>query len=201
MHEHDHEHEQGGEHHQTPEKPEASAPRVYVASLADYNAGRLHGEWIILDGDADDLHQRVQAMLGRSPEPIAEEWAIHDYEGFGPLALHEYESLDALAALAEGIREHGAAFAHWAALAGPDTEDLLKRFADAYLGHWETVEAFAENLFDDFGYQDLLDQAIPEQLQAYVTLDAAAFARDLQLGGDITTSEGDGGVYVFNAHG
>lgn len=198
MHEHDH--EQGGEQDKTPEKDERSLPRVYVASLADYNAGHLHGEWIDLDADADDLHQRVQAMLGRSPEQVAEEWAIHDYEGFGPLTLHEYEALDTVAALAAGIREHGAAFAHWAALAGPDTEDLLARFDDAYLGHWETVEAFAESLFDDFGYQDILDQAIPEQLQPYVTLDAEAFARDLELGSDITTSEGDGGVYVFNAH-
>lgn len=197
MHEHDQ--QQGGER-QTPEtEAAASVLRVYVASLADYNAGRLHGEWIDLD-DAQDLGERVQAMLGRSSEPVAEEWAIHDYEGFGPLHLGEYESLDTVAMLAQGIRQHGPAFAHWVALEGTTTSDLLARFEDAYLGHWESIEAFAENLFDDFGYQELLDQAIPEHLQPYVRFDAEAFARDLDLGGDITTSEGDHGVYVFNAH-
>lgn len=197
MHEHDQ--QQGGEH-QTPEIQEPTrVPRVYVASLADYNAGRLHGEWIELD-DAQDLGERVQAMLRRSPEPVAEEWAIHDYEGFGPLHLDEYESLDTVAMLAAGIREHGPAFAHWVALEGTTTSDLLARFEDAYLGHWESIEAFAENLFDDFGYQETLDQLIPEHLQPYVRFDAEAFGRDLTLGGDIATSEGDGGIYVFNAH-
>lgn len=197
MHEHDQ--EQGGER-QTPETVGAtSVPRVYVASLADYNAGRLHGEWVDLD-DAQDLGERVQAMLRRSPEPVAEEWAIHDYEGFGPLHLDEYESLDTVAMLAQGIRQHGPAFAHWVALEGATTGDLLARFEDAYLGHWESIEAFAESLFDDFGYQQILDQIIPEQLQPYVRFDAEAWARDLDLGGDITTSQADRGVYVFNAH-
>lgn len=196
MHEHDQ--QEGGEH-QTPETEGAtSVPRVYVASLADYNAGRLHGEWIELD-NAQDLGERVQAMLRRSPEPVAEEWAIHDYEGFGPLQLGEYESLDTVSMLAQGIRQHGPAFAHWVALEGSTAGDLLARFEDVYLGHWESIEAFAESLFDDFGYQEILDQVIPEQLQAYVRFDAEAWARDLDLGGDITTSQGDHGVYVFNA--
>jgi antirestriction protein len=197
MHERDQ--QQGGER-QTPETQETTGvPRVYVASLADYNAGRLHGEWIDLD-DAQDLGERVQAMLRRSSEPVAEEWAIHDYEGFGPLHLGEYESLDTVAMLAQGIRQHGPAFAHWVALEGATTSDLLARFEDAYLGHWESIEAFAESLFDDFGYQEILDQAIPEHLQPYLRFDAEAFARDLNLAGDITTSEGDHGIYVFNAH-
>lgn len=197
----EHDQQQGGEPQHTPETEAAtSAPRVYVASLADYNAGRLHGEWIDLD-DTQDLDERVQAMLRRSPEPVAEEWAIHDYEGFGPLRLSEYESLDTISMLAEGIRLHGPALAHWVTLEDETTSsDLLARFEDAYLGHWESIEAFAESLFDAFGYQEILDQAIPEHLQAYVRFDAEAFARDLNLGGDITTSEGDHGVYVFNAH-
>ncbi|MEO0467721.1 MAG: antirestriction protein ArdA, partial [Pseudomonadota bacterium] len=52
------------------------APRIYVACLAAYNNGRLHGRWI----DATDPHevwQQVSAMLAASPEPDAEEWAIH----------------------------------------------------------------------------------------------------------------------------
>ena len=69
--------------------------RIYVACLASYNAGTLHGEWIEATADADELKARVQAMLDRSPEPYAEEWAIHDYEGFGDMS--EYEDLDHIA--------------------------------------------------------------------------------------------------------
>ena len=47
--------------------------RIYVACLASYNAGILHGEWIEATADADELKARVQAMLDRSPEPYAEE--------------------------------------------------------------------------------------------------------------------------------
>ena len=67
-------------------------PRIYVACLASYNAGILHGEWIDAT-DADTIREAIQEMLKRSPTPGAEEWAIHDYEGFGPLRLSEFEDL------------------------------------------------------------------------------------------------------------
>jgi len=201
MHEHDNPSHEGGEQPPTPEQEQRPAPRVYVASLADYNAGRLYGVWISLDCDVGELHERVQSMLGRSAEPIAEEWAIHDYEGFGPLRIDEYEPLERVAALAEGIREHGPAFAHWAALLGTVDEGSLAEFEDVYLGYWGSLEAFAENLFHDYGYQQILDQVIPEHLQPYVRFDAASFANDLVLGGDVSTSDGDGGVYVFGGAG
>ena len=51
------------------------APRVYVACLAAYNAGKLHGEWIDM-GDADDAHEQALQVLETSPEAGAEEWAI-----------------------------------------------------------------------------------------------------------------------------
>ena len=79
--------------------------RIYVACLSAYSAGILHGEWIEATADADELKLRVQAMLDRSPEPYAEEWAIHDYEGFG--YLPEYEDLDHIAERVALWNEHG----------------------------------------------------------------------------------------------
>lgn len=79
--------------------------RIYVACLASYNAGILHGEWIEATADADELKARVQAMLDRSPEPYAEEWAIHDFEGFGRMS--EYEDLDHIAERVECWEELG----------------------------------------------------------------------------------------------
>ena len=60
-------------------------PRIYVACLSSYNAGRLHGRWIDCDQTAEEIREEIRLMLEESPEPWAEEWAIHDYEGFGGL--------------------------------------------------------------------------------------------------------------------
>ena len=57
-------------------------PRIYVACLAAYNNGQLHGAWIDADQSADAIHEEIRAMLASSPTPGAEEWAIHDYERF-----------------------------------------------------------------------------------------------------------------------
>jgi len=182
----------------TMENQPVVCPQIYVASLSDYNAGSLHGAWVAADQPLDDLWAEVQAMLAASPEPVAEEWAIHDFEGFGPLRLGEYEDLAVVAKVARGIAEHGPAYAHWAAIVGTSDPDVLERFEDAYLGHVESVEAYAEQLLDDLGYGELLERTLPEPLLSYVKLDVEGFARDLELSGDITTSEGDGGVYVFD---
>ena len=73
--------------HTTPARTACAAPvmpdppRIYVACLAAYNNGCLHGRWI----DAttpDEIRREVSAMLAASPEPGSEEHAIHDYEGF-----------------------------------------------------------------------------------------------------------------------
>ena len=56
--------------------------RIYVADLAAYNNGKLHGVWVDACADLDEIWNAVNAMLKASPEPGPEEWAIHDYEGF-----------------------------------------------------------------------------------------------------------------------
>lgn len=178
------------EHHEQP--TETPRPRVYAASLADYNAGRLHGRWIDADQETDEISEAITAMLGTSREPIAEEWAIHDYEGFGKLRLSEYESIETIARLGEGIGDHGAAFAHWAAIAGTDPA-ALDEFEDRYLGHWNSLTEFAENLLDDLGID--LDNLGPDHLQPYIRFDLEAFARDLAF--DLNVSEDHDGVHLF----
>jgi len=43
-----------------------------------------------------------------------------------------------------------------------------------------------------------LEDVLPENLQPYVTFDVAGFARDLELSGDVVTSEALEGIYVFS---
>jgi antirestriction protein len=178
-----------------------STPRIYVASLRDYNAGRLHGSWIDAAQEPEMLYEAVAAMLDASRAPRAEEWAIHDYEGFGELHLGEFEPLEAVSRLAQGIVEHGPAFAAWISLQGATDTETLARFDHAYLGEWESTEAYAEDLLEDFDLERLLDQVVPEGLRPYVQVNAAGFGRDLELGGDISTVDSpEHAVYVFDMH-
>lgn len=124
----------------------ATEPRIYVASLADYSAGRLHGVWIDAAQDPAEIETQVKTMLGNSPEPVAEEWAIHDYEGFGPLKIAEGESFERVSQIADGISKHGEAFTYWLENLGgePDHDD----FEDAYRGEWTSEAGYAEDWFE-----------------------------------------------------
>ncbi len=172
-------------------------PRIYVASLSDYNAGVLHGTWIEASQEPDDLHEAVQHMLSRSPtDPRAEEFAVHDFEGFGRCRPGEYESLERISRIAKGITEHGPVFAAWADHVAADDEGL-DQFDQAFLGEWPSVESYAYSLLDDIGVIQQLEELLPEGLAPYVQIDTHSFARDLELSGEVTAIEGDEGVWVF----
>jgi antirestriction protein len=71
--------------------------RIYVASLSDYNDGRLEGKWFDLSDypDASDLMMAIQEMLDELTEKyndgeVREEWAVHDYEGIPSTLASEY---------------------------------------------------------------------------------------------------------------
>lgn len=184
------------DHEATPEHRELpdDGPRIYMASLSDYNAGRLHGAWISANQEPEEIEDDVQAMLARSPEPIAEEWAIHDYEGFGPVELGEYESIEHVSRIARGIAEHGSAFAHWANYLGSSQWEYLDNFEDNYIGEWTSVTEFAESMLEDTGID--IDSLVDERLQPYVSFDVDAFARDLSY--DFHIAQDHDSVYVFD---
>jgi len=174
-------------------------PKIYVASLSDYNDGRLFGRWLNADQTADELYEAVKSMLDASPMPNAEEWGIFDYEGFGPLRIDEYEDFRTVSMLANGITEHGEAFAHWVDLTSERDENAVTNFQSSYLGCFESLGAYAESLLEDLGYLDMIQPPLPEFLQPYVSIDIESLARDLELSGDVMTAEGSEGVYVFNS--
>lgn len=196
--------------------------RIYVACLASYNAGILHGVWIDCDGkDADELQDEVAAMLRSSPEPnvmvncpakhwhgeaaallpacptckgsgevpSAEEWAIHDHEGFGN--LEEYTSLERVAELCRMLDEHDDAWLAYVETVGEQYASE-ENFNDAFAGEFDSKEDWAERYADDTG----LLESVPENLRCY--FDMERFARDCELGGDISFSERDGRVFAFH---
>ncbi|HYM54202.1 MAG TPA: antirestriction protein ArdA, partial [Solirubrobacteraceae bacterium] len=162
--------------------PMSTNPRVYVACLAAYNNGRLHGAWI----DADQ-------SAAASPELGAEEWAIHDYEGFGELRLSEWESFERVSAIAAGIAEHGEAFSAWLAYDTSRDATDMQAFEDAYRGEWDSLRDYAENFADDIGLYDAADKAGSH----YVVVDLDMLTRDLDI--ELYTAESDHHtVYVFD---
>jgi antirestriction protein len=181
--------------------------RIYVACLASYNNGTLHGAWIDANQDADEIRQDiVDQVLSTSPHPTpgitgvardgsvyphcSEEWAIHDYEGFGGLKLSEYESIDTVAELARLIAEHGGAYAAYVDAVGSDyaTED---GFRDAYHGEHKSGEDYAEEFATE-----CYDLAKMGNLANYI--DWEKFARDMTYDGWHFIDAPGGHVYVFS---
>lgn len=183
---------------QTPTQPEHEPdhinPKIYAACLAAYNHGYLHGEWIYADQAPEYLQAEIDDMLEASPMPNAEEWAIHDYEGFGAFDLHEYERLETIARVAGGIALHGTAFSHWIHEVGSDAEDAIETFTDHYLGSYDSMADYAEQLVEDMGHDPIRPES--EWLRPYITIDYEALGRDLAT--ELLTGEDPDGVHIFD---
>ncbi|PQA87681.1 antirestriction protein ArdA [Hyphococcus luteus] len=163
-------------------------PRIYVACLASYNAGVLHGRWIDVT-DPDEIRAQVAAMLSASPEPDAEEWAIHDYEGFEGAEISEYAGFDQVCDLAAFIEEHGALGGKLVAHFCGDLDEARAAFED-YAGEYKSLEDFAYDFTEQTGV------TIPDSLALYI--DYEAMGRDIELNGDVFTIEtGFEEVHIF----
>jgi antirestriction protein len=172
-----------------------TTPRIYVASLADYNSGRLLGRWIDADQEAEAIHAEIQAILATSPDLIAEEWAIHDHEGFGPWSPREYESIETVAAVARWIADVGEVFGGLMNHLG-DLDEAARYMGEAYRGEWDSLQDYVESFIDDIYGHEL--NKLPEILRYHI--DYEGIARDFELSGDIFTIELDHKVHVFDSN-
>ncbi len=167
-----------------------STPRIYVACLAAYNNGYLHGAWIDADQDADQIRDEIAAMLARSPIEHAEEYAIHDYEGFEGVSISEYAGIDSVALIAKFIAEHGALGAGLLEQFGGDMDQAETALQDCYHGQFASLADYMEELTTE-------SVTIPEALRYYV--DWEGMARDADMSGDLFTIEtAHGEVHVFS---
>lgn len=172
------------------------SPKIYVADLAAYNAGTLHGAWIDLEGkDAEDVWAEISAIIESSPVEGAEEHAIHHYEGFGDYKVDEYDRIDDLVALVEAFEEHGqepfsAFLSYHGSYYSGKLEDAASDFEESYQGEWDSEEAYAENYLEDTGQLN----EIPEWAQPY--FDMEAYARSMFMDSH-SSIDSASGVYVF----
>jgi len=164
-------------------------PKIYVACLAAYNSGFLHGEWIDVDNDLEKVQDEIQKILALSPIKGAEEWAINDFEGFGEYRLSEYESIDHVVELAKFIAEHGELGA--CLLGDYSIDDAAKILEENYLGAYDNEVDFSHYIFEE-----CYSNAMPNNLAYY--FDYVAFTRDLFMC-DYFSVECNGKTHVFSS--
>ena len=165
--------------------------RIFVACLAAYNNGRLHGRWIDAAQDADTIQSEIAAMLAASPIPNAEEWAIHDYEGFEGAPISEYEGVDSVAEKAAFIARHGLLagklLEHWSG----DLQDARRSIENHYIGAFPSLEGFA---------RDMTEQSVDISDTIAPYIDYARMGRDMALGDVFTIDLGFEETHIFWAH-
>lgn len=154
--------------------------QIYVACLAAYNNGYLHGKWIDATQELDDIWSEVKAMLKASPVSDAEEYAIHDYEGFQGYGVGEYEGIERVHEIATYLEERGeiagAVLEHYCG----DIDCATKAIEEDYSGCFESLGDYAEELTTD-------TSEVPKHLEFYI--DFERMGRDMEMSGDIYTIE------------
>jgi antirestriction protein len=123
--------------------------------------------------------------------PSAEEYAIHDYEGFEPFTLSEYSSIEEIADIAEMLSnvadDDDLAALTFLSTIYDDIATITAKIVDVNLYYGSRSE-YAEQLISD-----ICD--VPTLLTHYI--DYEKFGRDLELNGELVEVERD--VYVTNA--
>ncbi|MGZ4518832.1 MAG: antirestriction protein ArdA [Mycobacteriaceae bacterium] len=205
-------------------------PSIYVASLSDYNAGRLHGHWIDCDGlDAEDIAYDIDRMLALSPEAqrcqwcgegayVVESgpfkgWAVHTETSCGRVpylapseewAIHDHEGWEGLPI---GEYTSPERLEHWAR--------MLDRDGAAYGAYvsWSGDEDADESEFDEAycgewdsmaeyaeNLADELGLLDSDQHWPNSCVDWGRAARELEMDGYYTAEAPGFGVYVFRSY-
>ena len=169
------------------EKPQA---KIYIACLAAYNNGILHGAWIVPNSDEEELQKQIDAILKTSNMSFAEEWAVHDYDNFHNLG--EYPSIENICKVQQAIEKHDYELVN-AYLQYNNDIDSLDDIEDLYVGHYHDFVQYAEEYVIDC---DSFNN-IPDHLQYY--FDYEKYARDLQDNYYVVESD-NYGVYIFRTY-
>lgn len=165
--------------------------RIYVADLAAYNNGKLHGVWVSALDELDEIWNKINAMLKASPEGFAEEYAIHDHEGFGCYSLGEYEGIESVHEIAGFINEYPG-FAAELLDHCSDLEEAKRNADENYHGCFKSLADYAEDFVDQ-------TSEVPEHLALYI--DYEKMSRDWEMSGDIFTIETSfEEIHIFSSH-
>jgi len=166
-------------------------PQIYVACLASYNNGESHGAWIDATQEVEEILEQISAMLSKSPQPDAEEYAIQGYEGFHGLDIAKDDGIEDIQEKALFILEHGELGAKLLNYYRGNLE-YAQEALESYFGVYENELDYAIEFFDEC-YSDTL----PETVRAYIDYDS--FKRDLFIDDCFSIKVG-GKSHVFSRH-
>ena len=172
---------------------------IYIACLASYNGGILQGAWVDLElcQDEEDIQEGIDWVLATSPEPGAEEWAMHDSCGLpGYLSRTEWPGLGELVAWVDGL----------SAMIDQDEREAYRlecedqgqtidedAFRSAYCGCYSSGEEYAQELAEEI-------DSIPARLAWPLTcIDWQDAWRELTHDGYREEACSSGGVHIFRS--
>jgi antirestriction protein len=167
-------------------------PKIYVACLASYNNGILHGDWINVLNGVEHIEDRIHEILQSSPIKGAEEYAIHDFDGFYGFNLSEWEDVGSCFQMAELIEKHGGLAGEVVQHYGIQLDEVDNFIENNLICEADSEIEYAEQLFDDLYLHD-----IPDGAKYYI--DYEAFCRDIFID-DYDAIEVDGKYYIFSNH-
>lgn len=123
---------------------------AYIACLASYNGGILHGFWVDLEAveDVDDIHECIAWVMATSSEPGAEEYAVHDWAGVPRSMRAEWPNWVQTLPLIHAIAEYGEAFEVWHGNA-PDYNQDPAEFINDYVGSYDSGADFVREYYED----------------------------------------------------
>jgi len=170
------------------------SPKIWIACLASYNAGKLVGRWVNVPETVGEMQELINEVLKNSGEPFAEEWAFHDNAYFEPFDVGEYEDLESLVKKANIINrmENIDAFRCWDFdnhdIEKLDEDEIIDAFYCEFLGVYEDEAEFA--------YYDMNNiHEIPKSLTFYIDYDS--WWRDLNHDGYYSVTKGYKECYIF----
>jgi antirestriction protein len=180
-------------------------PRIYVTRGLPLRAELTDGTWLDMARDPRTIAAEMYAVLTGDEATEGDPLYIWDYDGFGAfsittgaIGLEGVDSIELLAQVARGIKDHGPAYAAWAE-AHEDDPHLFDLFATAYRGHHESMAAYVRQLFAPLGIEDRLKQAVSASLEDFVFVDYAAIGEEILREGDIVVFPAEGGgVWIFD---
>ena len=132
-------------------------PAIYIACLAAYNNSKLHGAWcnLTMAATADDIQECIDYVLATSPEPGAEEYAIHDQQLLaGPLTGTEWPDLDDIESYLDVYNDLSDNEKIAYRVCCNDTGEILssESFQDMFMGVYPRPEDYAYELAESCGH-------------------------------------------------
>lgn len=146
---------------------ENTQSRVFITNLAQYNDGRLVGEWFTLSDGHKALKEVLRRILGND-----EEYFITDYEA--DFDINEYDNLTELVNFAmlfdklEGIER--AAVTYWLDFFGSTRDEVIEMMkTETLLDNCIVYEASDET---ELGMTITEGWEIPKHLEMYINYEA-----------------------------